>query len=121
VTGTVLALHGWMKFAGGKAVLQGVGANIRVIGIEVGSEGAFALFFGIMAAGSELVGGILLVLGALFRTATAFLIVTMTVATIYKYQQVAGEFGQYGYPLMVLTVLVTLLFTGAGRLGIQRD
>jgi putative oxidoreductase len=119
--GAVLAINGWNKFAGGKAVLEAVGANIRHVGLDIGAQGAFPLFFGIMAAGSELLGGILIIIGVLFRASTVFLIATMLVATVYKIQTGSGALNDFGYPLVILLVLVGLLFTGSGRFSIQRD
>jgi len=119
--GGILAYAGWNKLQGGEAVLNAVGANIKVIGIDVGTGNAFTFFFGIMAAVSELLGGLLLIVGYLFRTATVPLIATMVVATLYKYGASEGDFTQYGYPLLALCVLIGLLFTGPGRISLQKD
>ena len=119
--GAILAISGWNKFAAGQATLEAVGTNVSRVGLAVASDGALALFFGIMAAGSELIGGILLILGVLFRSATAVLLLTMAVATVTKYQTTSGDFIQYGYPLVVFLVLLGLLFTGPGRFSIMRD
>lgn len=119
--GGILAYAGWNKLQGGEAVLNAVGANIKAIGIQVGSDNAMTFFFGIMAAVSELVGGVLVISGFIFRTATVPLIGTMVVATAYKYDASGGDFTQFGYPLLALLVLVGLLFTGPGRIAFQKD
>lgn len=119
--GAILAFAGWNKFAGGTGVLEAVGSNVSRVGLEIGSSGAFPLFFGIMAAGSELLGGILLILGVLFRPMTALLLVTMGVATVTKYQTTSGDFTLYGYPLLMFLVLLGLLFSGSGKYSIVRD
>jgi putative oxidoreductase len=117
----VLIIAGWNKFQGGEATLNAVGANIKYMGIEPGTNNVVTFFFGIMAAGAELVGGLLLLIGFLFRSASVPLIVTMLVATLYKFQTSGGDFTQYGYPLVVLLVLVGLLFTGPGKYCLQKD
>lgn len=119
--GGVLMWAGWRKFSGGKETLQTVGANIKHIGIDVGQDNAFTLFFGIMAAGSELVGGALLIIGLLFRISSAFLVFTMLVATLYMYQASSGEINRFGYPMILLFVLLGLLFTGPGKFSVQKD
>lgn len=119
--GVVLVIAGWNKFSAGQDVLKAVGSNIRYIGLEVGSQDVFALFFGIMAAGSEVVCGALLILGLLFRTSTAILGFTMLVATVYKYQASSGDLTQFGYPMVVMLMLIGLLFTGPGKLALQKD
>lgn len=117
----ILMMAGWNKFSGGEGVLNAVGANIKVIGLEVGTNNVVTLFFGIMAAGSELLGGALLLVGLLVRTSTFILMGTMTVATLTKYQSSGGDLTQTGYPLVVLLVLLGLLFTGPGRICLQKD
>jgi putative oxidoreductase len=117
----ILIYAGWSKFQGGEAALNAVGANIKYIGMEPGTNNVVTFFFGIVAAGSELVGGILLLVGLLFRTATVPLMGTMLVATLYKFQTSNGDIIQYGYPLVVLLVLLGLLFTGPGKYCLQKD
>jgi len=119
--GGILAYAGWNKFQAGEGVLNAVGANIKAIGIDVGTNNVMTFFFGIMAAGSELIGGLLLIVGFLFRSATVPLIATMVVATVYKYHASEADFTQFGYPLLALLVLVGLLFTGPGRISFQKD
>lgn len=119
--GLIMGISGWNKFMAGEGTLKAVGSNISRVGFEWASEGALALFFGIMAAGTELLGGLFLLLGLFFRTSTALLIVTMLVATITKYQTSSGDFIQYGYPLAMFLVLCGLLLTGPGRFAVQRD
>lgn len=117
----ILIIAGWNKFQGGEGALNAVGANIKYIGIEPGTNNVVTFFFGIMAAGTELIGGLLLILGFLFRTATVPLMGTMLVAALYKFQTSGGDLTQYGYPLVVLLVLTGLLFTGPGKYCLQKD
>lgn len=118
--GAIMAVAGYNKFAAGSATLSRVGANIKHIGLEVGTDNAFTLFFGIMAAGSELVGGLLLIAGLFHRTAAAFLVFTMLVATLMKINT-GGGLSDFGYPLIMGLTLLGLMFTGPGRLSVQKD
>ena len=117
----ILIYAGWNKFQGGEGTLNAVGANIKYIGMEPGTNNVVTFFFGILAAGSELVGGLLLLVGLLFRTATVPLLGTMLVATLYKFQTGGGELSEFGYPLIVFLVLLGLLFTGPGKYCLQKD
>ena len=119
--GVVLVIAGWNKIAAGADVLHAVGANVKYVGLTIGSNNAFTLFFGSVAAGVELICGALLILGLLFRTSAALLFLTMLVATSMTVQASGGDLLKFGYPMVVGLVLLALLFTGPGRFAIQKD
>ncbi len=119
--GVIFMISGWNKFMAGKKVLAEVGARIKVVGLDVGSLNTPSFFFGVMAAGTELVCGALLILGLLFRPAAFLLFFTMVVATLAKIEDSGGDLIQFGYPLIMASVLVGLFFTGTGRLALVRD
>lgn len=119
--GVIFILAGWNKLVAGKAALAKVGSRIDVIGLEVGSMNAASFFFGVMAAGTELVCGALLILGLLFRPSLLLLFFTMVVATLVKIEDHGMDLTQFGYPLVMACVLAGLFFTGAGRLALIRD
>jgi putative oxidoreductase len=76
--------------------------------------------WGFLAAFSEFGGGVLLILGFLFRPAATLLFCTMTVATISLYQG-GQEFGMYSHPLKMAFVFFGLIFIGPGRFSIDKD
>lgn len=119
--GTILVIAGYGKFMAGTDQLHWVGSNIKYIGMDVGTQNLTTLVYGIAAAGSELLGGILLIAGWLFRTATFPLMGTMLVATLFKYQTTNGDLTQYGYPMLFFFVLLGLLLIGPGKFSLQRD
>ncbi|NDV60881.1 DoxX family membrane protein [Puniceicoccales bacterium CK1056] len=119
--GIILMLAGWNKFMAGEAQLQWVGSNMKYIGMDVGTDTLAALFYGVLAAGTELLGGLLLIAGWLFRTATVPLMGTMFIATLFKYQTTAGDLTQFGYPMIFFFVLLGLLLIGPGKFSLQRD
>ena len=121
VVGGILAFAGYSKFAAGTATLHAVGSKIDYLGLDVGSENVSTMFFGVLAAGSELVGGCLLVVGLLFRTSALFAFMTMLVATLSVVDSSNGDPSQFGYPMVMAGAVLGLLFTGPGRFAMQKD
>jgi len=119
--GIVLAIAGFNKFMAGEKVLHAIGANIKYLGLDVGTQNISTMFFGVLASGVELVGGLCLVVGLLYRTSAAFLFITMLVASLMVYDTTQGDFSKFGYPMIMGLVVLGLLFTGPGRLSIQKD
>jgi len=116
-----MAVYGLQKFMGGETVLRGVGTAIKNVGIEVSTSSVFALFFAVVAAGIELGGGLLLVIGLFFRTAAFGLCATMLVATLMLLYVPEPEITRYGFPLIMMMILFGLMWTGPGNLSIQKD
>lgn len=119
--GFVLMFAGYNKFMGGEQVLHSIGLSINYLGMDVVPNSLATIIFGVLAAGVELVGGLALVVGAVFRTSAAFLFITMLVATLMKIDTSGGNFNEFGYPMVMGLVLVGLLFTGAGRVSLQKE
>lgn len=119
--GALLAYYGLMKFLDGQERLAELGKAVENVGLSAPDGTPMPLFFGIMAATAELAGGVLLVLGFLFRPAAALLVFVMTVATVTTYGMSEGDLTRWGHPLVFSLVLLGLLFTGPGRLSIQKD
>jgi len=118
--GLIFIEAGWSKFSGGQSVLHQVGSAVQYIGIDPGRSTAMTLFLGIAAAGSELLGGLLLLVGWLFRTSTLLLMLTMAVAVALKVEQSGGDIREFGYPLLAGLVLFGLFLTGPGRISVQK-
>ena len=119
--GFVLMFAGYNKFMGGEQVLHSIGLSINYLGVDVVPNSLATIIFGVLAAGVELVGGLALVVGVVFRTSAAFLFITMLVATLMKIDTSGGNFHEFGYPMVMGLVLVGLLFTGAGRVSLQKE
>ncbi|PTX18996.1 putative oxidoreductase [Pontibacter mucosus] len=111
--GVMFILHGWPKMAGGMARWEAIGQNMQLLGIDF-----MPVFWGLMAAVAEVVGGGLLVLGFLFRPACALLLITMLVATL---RHVAGGdgFGGYSHSLEAAILFASLLFIGPGKYSVD--
>jgi putative oxidoreductase len=116
VVGLLFIGHGSQKLFGwfGGYGIKGTGGWLESIGVKPGA------FFATVAGLSELVGGMLLVLGFALPVAALLLGSAMLVAIV----KVTGANGLwitgngYEYNLVLLVLVVTLAFTGAGRIAI---
>lgn len=112
--GMFIVMHGWPKIAGGAAKWKELGGAMKNLGISFAPEA-----WGFMAAAAEFGGGILLVLGFLFRPACGALAFTMAVAAVMHYK--LGGFGSATYPVELGIVFLALLLIGPGRFSIDRS
>ena len=119
--GLIFLYAGYNKFLGGEETLNAIGANIKYIGLDVGTNNISTLFFGVLAAAAETIGGLMLVIGYFFRTSSFFLVITMLVATLLKLDTSVPELPEFGFPMIMGLVTFGLLFTGPGRYGLQKD
>ena len=78
--------------------------------------------FGTAAALSEFLGGLALILGLFTRYAAFFYACVMAVA-VFKVHLPNGFFAKgngYEYPLVLLVAAVSLIFSGAGPISLDR-
>jgi len=116
--GIIFAAHGAQKLFGwfGGYGLEGTGQWMASIGLQPG------MLMAILAGGAEFFGGLALIVGVLVRPAALVLAVTMLVA-IFAVHASNGLFmanDGYEFALSLLAVTVALLFSGAGRLSVDR-
>ncbi len=114
--GLMMIMHGWPKLAGGVEAWTKLGAAMQHLGISFLPQ-----FWGFMAAASETVGGALLVIGFMFRPATALLFFTMVVATVLKYRVSGGVFQEWAWPAEMGIVFFSLFLIGAGRFSLDKS
>jgi putative oxidoreductase len=107
--GILFLVHGVPKLAGGPDVWVRLGGAMGVFGITFAP-----LFWGLMAALAEAVGGALLILGLCVRPAAFFLLVTMVVACAMLIDGGQG-FSRAAHPLALAVVFLSLLVAGGGR------
>lgn len=104
-------LHGWPKIIGGAERWIGLGERFGMVtGIEF-----IPIFWGFMAAFSEFIGGILLTVGWLTRTACFFLLFTMLIATLWHVIDGSG----YSHSLKMIAVFAGLFFIGPGKYSLD--
>ena len=117
-TGIILAAHGAQKLFGwfGGHGLEGTGQFMASIGLHPGVLMAFA------AGSAEFFGGIALLLGLLTRPAAAVLAITMVVAivTVHLQNGLFMSHNCYEFALSLLAISAALVFSGGGRLSVDR-
>lgn len=116
--GIIFAAHGAQKLFGwfGGYGLQGTGAWMDSIGLSPGVLMAF------LAGAVEFFGGLALILGLITRPAAAALAFAMLIA-IFSVHFENGLFmsnNGYEFGLALLAASVSLLFSGAGKISLDR-
>lgn len=111
--GMFIVVHGYPKMIGGPPLWEKIGGAVGSVGIH-----GYPVYWGFMAAFSELVGGVLLVLGLFTRPALALMLCTMVVAVA---SQLGHGLGGASHPIEVGVALLGLLFLGPGRHSFDRE
>ena len=114
-------LHGEGKMFGGPEKWLKLGGAMENVGITF-----LPTFWGFMAAFAEFGGGILLVLGLLFRPACLIMFITMFVAASVHWLDAAeagealkGKLMEGSHAIELAVVLLALLFTGPGKYSVD--
>jgi putative oxidoreductase len=108
-------VHGWHKLAGGVRAWHEIGLAVRYVGIHFAP-----VFWGLMAALSETLGCVLLILGFLFRPACLLLLITLIVASAMHLRKGQGlEAASHAIELAIL--FFSLLFIGPGKFSLDKD
>lgn len=113
--GVSFIMHGSSKMFGGPEMWAQLGQAIGLWGMNM-----FPVFWGFMAAFAEFGGGILFILGFLFRPAAIMLAITMAVATTMHISK-GDAFQTYSHALELGIVFLGLIFVGPGKISIDRE
>lgn len=112
--GVMFILHGLPKLMGGPEKWTQIGQTMDLVGIDQAPA-----FWGFMAGFAEVVGGFLLAMGFLFRSACILLLITMIIATTRHV--VAGDgFGGYSHATEAAILFFSLLFIGPGKYSLDK-
>lgn len=114
--GAAFIIHGLPKLTGGVKTWTGLGQSMSHIGIDFAPA-----FWGFMAAVTEGIGGVLLILGAFYRPICVMLAFTMTMATLTLALPKNRDFKLYSHPLKMAFVFVGLACIGPGRFSVDKD
>ena len=114
--GAAFIIHGLPKLTGGPKVWAALGKSMGELGIDF-----LPAFWGFMAAATEGIGGIFLILGFCYRPVCLLLTFTMAVATLTVASGKGADFKAYAHPLEMAVVFFNLAFIGPGRLSIDKD
>ncbi|MFV8572584.1 DoxX family protein [Marinobacter sp. SBS5] len=116
--GIIFIAHGAQKLFGafGGYGLEGTGQWMASIGLEPG----YLMALG--AGSAEFFGGIALLLGLLTRPAAFVLAITMLVAilTVHVSNGLFMSNNGYEFGLALISISVALLFSGGGKLSLDR-
>ena len=107
-TGLIFALHGWQKLEMG---VPGVTGFLSSLGFPMPA------FFAVVLIAAELIGGILLILGAFTHWAAKILAIVAIVALVSVHLP-NGFFmanGGYEFMLLILASTLSLMITGPGK------
>jgi putative oxidoreductase len=113
--GMFVVVHGWPKISGGPHLWKEIGGAMRNLGVHFTPEA-----WGFLAALAEFGGGILLILGLLFRPACGALTFTMAVAATMLYKM-HGSISEAAQPIELGIVFLALLFIGPGRYSLDKN
>jgi putative oxidoreductase len=111
--GLAFIFHGLPKIMGGPERWEQLGGAMGNVGLDFAP-----VFWGFMAAISETVGGLLLMLGFLFRPANLFMLITMIMAVIMHLNQ-GDPYTVYSNALKSGVVFLSFLFIGPGRYSLD--
>ena len=106
--GIIFIFHGFPKLMGGVETWTQLGSTMSVMGITFAP-----VFWGFMAAATEVGGGLFIIFGLLHRLVALMLIFTMVVALLVHVA--AGDpFAVYSNALKALVVFVAFAISGPG-------
>jgi putative oxidoreductase len=112
--GAIYILFGWQKLSGGQVAWTHYGHALASLGISFMPN-----IWGLAAALSEFAGGILLILGFLFRPAAALIAFTMVVAFVSTFREHPHNFGQYSRAIEMFCMMIVFLFVGPGKYSFE--
>ena len=107
--------HGLPKIMGGTEKWEWLGEQMSLLGITF-----FPVAWGFLAALTETLGGLLLIIGFYTRAAAFFLLGVMFVATVFHLKS-GHDFSQTAHSLALGSVFLALIFLGSGKYGIDRS
>jgi putative oxidoreductase len=111
-----LYAHGWHKLAGGVGTWHELGLATRYVGIHFAP-----VFWGLMAALSETLGCVMVILGFLFRPACILLFITLCVASAAVMHSGKGALEAASHPIELAILFFSLLFIGPGKYSIDKN
>ena len=111
--GCMFLYHGLPKLFGGPEKWEGLGGAMATFGITF-----IPAFWGFMAAISEALGGLCLILGLFFRPACILLTITMVVAAASHLGRGEGLRGS-AHALKAAIVFLSLILIGPGKYSLD--
>ncbi|MEI7962494.1 MAG: DoxX family protein [Verrucomicrobiota bacterium] len=112
--------HGLPKLMEGPELWIKLGKSMQFVGV-----GAYPVFWGLMSALTESVGGFLLLIGFCFRPACLFLVINMAVAITMHFNTTPGDLMEKwsvaSHAIELGSVFLSLLLIGPGKFSVDRE
>jgi putative oxidoreductase len=108
-----IIVHGGKKLISGPERWESYGKVMQNLGIEF-----FPVFWGFMAAFSETIGGLFLIIGFFFRPAATLILITMFVAATKHFSD-GDPLSKIAYPIEMGMIMILFLFIGAGKYSLD--
>ncbi|WP_129717196.1 DoxX family protein [Pedobacter sp. SYP-B3415] len=112
--GIMFMVHGLPKLMGGPETWTQVGGAMKVVGIDFAP-----VFWGLLAAIAEGIGGFLLLIGLFFRPAAMALTFTMIIAAAMHLSKGDGISGA-SHAIESAIVFFGLIFIGPGKYSVDK-
>ncbi len=112
--GIMFIYHGVPKLAGGPENWEKLGGTMKVVGISYAPA-----FWGFMAAVTETFGGLLLMIGLVFRPVCILLVINLMIAAVMHFSKGDGLQGA-AHAIEDAIMFLGLLFIGPGTYSVDR-
>jgi putative oxidoreductase len=113
--GMMMMVHGFPKLSGGTEMWAQIGGSMKTVGVDF-----FPMGWGFMAAATEAVGGLFLLLGLFFRPAAILLLFTMIIASIVHLSDPKQGIMDASHAIELGVVFLGLVFIGPGKYSIDK-
>jgi putative oxidoreductase len=112
--GIMFVYHGLPKLEGGPKMWEQIGLAMGNVGIHF-----LPAFWGFMAAATETVGGVLLILGLAFRPVCLLLVINLVIAALFHFHKGDG-WGGAAHAVEDAIMFAGLLFIGPGKYSVDK-
>lgn len=112
--GAMMIWHGYPKLIGGPEKWTALGGSMSVFGMH-----DMPVFWGFMSAFAEAIGGLLFIVGLLFRPVCLMLIINMIVAAAVSYKR-EGMMGA-NHAIELGVIFLAMFIIGPGRYSIDKN
>lgn len=112
--GILFIYHGLPKLIGGPVRWERLGTAAGSVGIHF-----LPVFWGLMCALTETLGGVFVLVGLAFRPVCILLVINLIVAALFTYH-VSGSFGDATHAIEDAVVFAGLVFVGPGKYSVDK-
>jgi putative oxidoreductase len=110
ILGLLMIVHGWPKIKNIKGIAEWMSSN----GFKPG------IFWAIVVALVEFIGGIFLIFGFLTQIVALLLTIQFLVIVLWRIKKHEGLIGEFELDLIILGASIVLLLNGAGALSLDK-